>query len=154
MPVKSKKTHRVKSKKTKAPIAGVGAVSIQPAPEFFNQRRQLMWLGVGISALVIFLLWLFSWQAGFTIKSAKSQPTENDTGQLVSDFQQAIDEAKSSLQNISQLIEQTKANEQVEPTDPATEKLKAKILKQLEEQSKETASTTTDNGGEKIIIFE
>ncbi|MFH1225709.1 MAG: hypothetical protein V1684_00275 [bacterium] len=157
MPVKSKKTHRAsasrRSKKAKAPIVGIGAVSNQPAPEFFNQRRQLMWLGVSISALVIFLLWLFSWPIGFPAKPAKSQPTENDAGQLVSDFQQAIDEAKSSLNNIGQLIEQTKANDSIEPTDPTTETLKAKIMEQLEEQAKEIASTTNEDG-EKIIIFE
>ncbi len=150
MPAKTKKHQPAKKKKVNLPITEAS----RPAPEFFSQRRRLMWLGVGISALVIFLLWLFSWQINFPIRPVQSQPSESETSGLVSEFKQAIDEAKSSLNNIGQLIDQAKPADSAESADEATEKLKTKIMDQLEEQSAETASSPTDNNGGKIIIFE
>lgn len=123
------------------------------------RKRRLMWLGVGVSAAIILLLWFFFWQFRPAPVMAPKAQTGDDFGQLINELTDTISGAKASLNNINQMIDQQSAEDGQEQNDELNDKLidnlKQGVSQQLENKIRQSADQpeTTTEDGEKVLIF-
>ncbi|MFH1172980.1 MAG: hypothetical protein V1692_00445 [bacterium] len=144
----------IKKTKIKANQGKIKKAASQIAEDQFisqtlEKRRRLMWLGVGISTTIIFILWIFSWQVNYPSLSKNSQPSPETAKlkEITDSLAGVIAETKNSLANIEQTSAENKDQNQAE--QDLTNKLKDEVLNKLEENNNQEESASESP----VIIF-
>lgn len=158
MAVKKTKT-RIKTKTTsKQKAAELKAAKMAEAEDRFisqtlEKRRRLMWLGVGLSAAIILVLWIFSWQIDYPslTKSSQAAMDANELKSMTQELANVLADTKDSLANIENtpldLTNQSNTSEDQAESE-ITKELKEKVLNKLEEEDNNEEASQSP-----VIIF-